>query len=244
MISLETLKRLSIKYQTSEFNVVREYCQHLFLSYFYQKKETEKILFKGGTALRLIYGSPRFSEDLDFSGFNIFNFAIEKLVEDTLVDIEREGTEVEIKEATKTSGGYLSIIGFKLLEYSVDVQLEISLRQKDKLEGMAILINSDFIPAYALLQLPEEALVDEKIQALLSREKPRDFYDLYFILRSRLSVPNRYLSRHNLKEKVKTIMEKEDIDFKRELKIFLPVSQHQLLPNFEQLLNNEVNRYL
>lgn len=41
---------------------------------FYQEKEAEAILFKGGTALRLIYQSPRFSEDLDFSGFKISGF--------------------------------------------------------------------------------------------------------------------------------------------------------------------------
>lgn len=34
--------------------------------------------------------------------------------------------------------------------------------------------------------LSRERLIDEKIQALLDRHKPRDFYDLYFILRSSL----------------------------------------------------------
>jgi len=28
---------------------------------------SQKLVFKGGTALRLAYGSPRFSDDLDFS---------------------------------------------------------------------------------------------------------------------------------------------------------------------------------
>lgn len=67
MISSDFVKRLATQTQTTELNILREYLQHLFLSYFYKRKDSEKVLFKGGTALKFIYGSPRFSEDLDFS---------------------------------------------------------------------------------------------------------------------------------------------------------------------------------
>jgi hypothetical protein len=40
---------------------------------------------------------------------------------------------------------------------------------------------SDFVPAYTLVALALEQLVGQKIAALLSRKKARDFYDLYFI---------------------------------------------------------------
>ena len=70
MIAKESIKKLSLLLRTAEFpNVVREYFQHLFLSYLYSLEGSEKMLFKGGTALRIIYGSMRFSEDLDFSLF-------------------------------------------------------------------------------------------------------------------------------------------------------------------------------
>lgn len=244
MITQDAIKKLATKYQTSEFNIAREYCQHLFLSYFYKEKSSEKVLFKGGTALKIIYQSPRFSEDLDFSGFRISSSVIEQLVENTLLEIEREGLEVEIKESTKTSGGYLAIINFNFLGYSVDVQLEISLRRKNATSGSVILIASDLIPPYTILQLPEEVLVDEKIQALLTRKKLRDFYDLYFILRSRLPIPSSYKRGHELKKKILEIMKKEKIDFTKELKLFLPVSHHQILRNFETTLINEIERYL
>jgi len=67
MISNEALQALATKLQTTELNVRREYFQHLFLSYFYQQPLTDRIYFKGGSALRMLYHSPRFSEDLDFS---------------------------------------------------------------------------------------------------------------------------------------------------------------------------------
>ncbi len=74
MLNKETLQKLAIQYQTSLFpNIVREYFQHLFLSELYKFPDGEKMLFKGGTALRVIYGSPRFSEDLDFSLLELRN---------------------------------------------------------------------------------------------------------------------------------------------------------------------------
>lgn len=244
MITQDAVKKLAVKHQTSEFNVAREYCQHLFLSYLYRAKESEKVLFKGGTALKIIYGSPRFSEDLDFSGFRVFSSSIEQLVEDTLLEIEREGIKADVQESTKTSGGYLAIINLSFLGYLVNVQLEISLRRRNAIKGAAVLVNSDLIPPYTLLQLPEEDLVEEKIQALLTRKKPRDFFDLYFILRNRMPIPARYKRGHKLKKKVTEIMKTAKIDFKRELKLFLPTSHHQILKNFEITLNKEMDRYL
>lgn len=65
--------------------------------------------FKGGTALKIVYESPRFSEDLDFSRFKISVPSIEKLIEGSLIQIEREGISVEIVESKTTSNGSLPI---------------------------------------------------------------------------------------------------------------------------------------
>ena len=67
MIDKNYLQTIAIKNQTTFDNIAREYLQQLFLSIFYQLPGSEKFLFKGGTALRLIFRSPRFSEDIDFS---------------------------------------------------------------------------------------------------------------------------------------------------------------------------------
>lgn len=70
--------------------------------------------FKGGTALRMIYRSPRFSEDLDFSAGQTSLKTIEDLIIDALTDIEREGIGVSLKEAKETSGGIFGQNGFPL----------------------------------------------------------------------------------------------------------------------------------
>ena len=89
MLSRDNLEKFTKLQQTSVRNVVREYCQHLFLSYLYQNPGSEKLLFKGGTALRIILKSPRFSEDLDFTGAGITHKEIEELFTNTLANIEK-----------------------------------------------------------------------------------------------------------------------------------------------------------
>ena len=66
MISEDTIQAIAKKEQATELNVRREYFQHVFLSHLYRQSESDQTYFKGGTALRLIYRSQRYSEDLDF----------------------------------------------------------------------------------------------------------------------------------------------------------------------------------
>ena len=67
MISLTQLKPFARQYKTNDATVLREYLQLLFLSRLYEYSKNQQIVFKGGTAIHLIYKAPRFSEDLDFT---------------------------------------------------------------------------------------------------------------------------------------------------------------------------------
>lgn len=239
MISQETIKKLAIKYQTTELNIIREYFQHVFLQYFYKQKQSDKIYFKGGTALRMIYQSPRFSEDLDMSS-EIKNISIiEEIVLVAISEIEREGIETEIKEAKKTSGGYLAIIHFLYENQMTPVQLEISLRKKE-IKGEIVTIVSDFLPPYTIVQLSLDELVEEKIKAVISRKKSRDFYDIYFLLRANLISTN----KKKLLSSVAVALDESDISFSKELKIFLPKSHWPIIKNFQDILKREISRHI
>ncbi len=244
MIEAKTIKVLTDRYQTTIDNVIREYFQHVFLSVLYQQKKSELVLFKGGTALRIIYQSPRFSEDLDFTGLGISIREIESLLEDVLVHMEHEGIRVNIDEAKKTSGGYFGILELKGNGYQSEIQFEVSLRQSREAKGLTSLISSDFLPPYTILQLEEKTLVREKINAILTRAKPRDFYDLYFILRSRLALKEVFGKDKTLKTKLTELIKKKKQDLRGELKRFLPVNQHSILKNFESVLVREIERIL
>lgn len=240
MMSIKSLEQYTNQFQTGIDNIVREYCQHLFLSYFFQEPGSEKILFKGGTALRIVFQSPRFSEDLDFSAFNVSYNEINKLIINTLKNIEKSGLVIEIEESKKTSGGYLAIIIFKIENYNSRIQIEISLRRNNQKTGERALIHNKFIPAYTLVFLPTDYLVQEKIKALLDRQKPRDFFDYFFLLSGDFKAARDNDNLH----KVLNLLKNNKTDFRREFQKFLPISQARNMKDFKSLLINKIKGYM
>ena len=240
MITAEIIQTLTKKYQTEAANVWREYFQHLFLLYFYKQPEASEIYFKGGTALRLIYQSPRFSDDLDFSSNAKDVKKIEHAVINALAEIEREGIATELTEATETSGGYLATIRFRNNGERIATRIEISLRNGKKERGELVTIAGDFIPPYAIVQLTQAQLVEGKIAALLSRHKPRDFYDFYFLLRANM-IP---VKSKTLLQGALDALRASNIRFDYELKRFLPQSHWPMIRNFKGALEREIKRYL
>jgi len=67
----DSVKQMLQKYQCREqqdyINALKEIFQELALLGLWRAKFFEKATFYGGSALRILYGLPRFSEDLDFS---------------------------------------------------------------------------------------------------------------------------------------------------------------------------------
>lgn len=250
MITRENIRKLAIQCRTVEFpNIVREYFQHLFLSQLYRQEKSGNLLFKGGTALRVIYGSPRFSEDLDFSIFRVDKYAQKKYIEDlftaVLAEIEDTGIKVGLgSKPDKTAEGYYGEAEFKIYDYpSVSVAINVSARNGRDIKGEIDSVANDFVPTYNVFHLPQELLVDEKIfDALLTRRKARDFYDLYFIMRKGI-ISSGQKARLNEK-KGSIIKSAEKVDFSAELSVFLPQDQQVIVRDFKNNLTKEINRQL
>lgn len=236
MIEYREIRRLATKYQTREDNIVREYLQNLFLRSFYSQAGADSFLFKGGTALRIIYQSPRFSEDIDFSGTNNAD-SYENILMDVIGDFKEEGIEVSLIESKSTSGGWLAILALSVYGKKLEMRNEISFRKAISPKE-AVLISSEFVPAYKVFVLHPQILVQEKINALLQRRKTRDFFDLYFILRN--PELRKYVDLDDKKRgQIIELLEQEDNDrLKRQLKPWLPISFLPLLDNFSQKLVN------
>ena len=249
MIAQETIQKLATQQQTSVFpNIIREYFQHLFLSQLYRIEGAENILFKGGTALRTIYGSPRFSEDLDFSIFNVEQYQQEKFIDDifnnVLVEIERIGVKVELgPKPGSTKEGYYGEATFKIYDYpSVVVSINVSSRNGQSIKGEVDSISNDFVPTYNVFHLPQEKLVEEKIDALLERKKARDFYDLYFIMRKGIMTLEQKKRLNSSKDEI--IKNADNVDFSSELAALLPRDQQAIIKDFKNNLFNELKRQL
>lgn len=237
MISQDLITQLTNKYQTIEVNVSREYFQHLFLLYFYQQPKASTVYFKGGTALRIIYQSPRFSEDLDFNAAGLDTKTIEEIILDTIAQIQKEDVSVNIQESKETSGGYFATLEF---EGKVAINLQISFRETET-RGDIFTVLNDFIPPYTIVTLAVEQLIGEKMRALLDRKKPRDFYDLYFIIRDPRLRP--YLPKERFREALE-MFKNTDINFEFELKRFLPKSHWVVIRDFNRVFEREIQAFV
>lgn len=234
MLDIKFLQDLAIRKQINELSVYREYFQHLFLSYFYSKKGSDKFLFKGGTALRIIFQSPRYSIDLDFSTDLIEIKSIEDLLLEVIRDFNNEGLVISnIPSSEQTSGGYISFLDFSSQIFSPRIQLNIQKKNANYLRGSSKLVANDFIPPYPIFYLSDEILISEKIEAFLTREnaKERDFFDLYFILNNdylRGLIKKDYLFKNKILNRLNVL---DDGQIRNGLKDLLPINYQSLLIN-------------
>jgi len=236
MLNIKNLGKFTNQAQTSIQNVVREYCQHLFLSYLYKQPGSERLLFKGGTALRIVFHSPRYSEDLDFTGVNISQKEVEEIFTNTLADLEKTGIGVELEEGKPTTGGYLGIAIFQAYERNTKIQIEVSLRNGKRPQGERFLVENDYITAYSLVHLPKDGIVKGKMQALINRHKPRDFYDYFFLLSGNYPIVK---EKGNLAQ-IRKLLEETKYNFRNELRELLPASHAMHLRDFKKILEQKI----
>lgn len=240
MLTKEQLFLIQNKFQTLKANVLREYVQHLFLSSLYRTNGSENILFKGGTGYRIAYKSPRFSEDLDFSANKISIKEIEKIMMNVLEDLSNNGLVCDIEESKSTTGGYLAKLFTHFQGEKIPIDIQISLRQKVEKKYDIFDVINEYIPTYTALLLSKDAMINEKIQAALTRSKPRDFYDIYFLLK------NGFLTstQKNQLAQVKKVLSQKNIKFADELAHFLPKSMNTIAKNFPQPLLSELDMFI
>lgn len=104
-------------------------------------------------------------------------------------------------------------------------------------------IANDFAPTYTIIHLPQNDLVEEKIfGALLERKKPRDFYDLYIMIRKGMLSPEQKKKLGPIKDII--ISDAKQINFKNELGAFLPIDQQGIIRDFSATLERALDSQL
>ena len=190
--------------------------------------------------MRIVFYSPRFSEDLDFTGVKITQHKVEELFINTLANIKKTGIPVVLKEGKYTTGGYLGIFEFTVYDKITEIYFEVSLRNNNPMRGTRTLIENDYIPAYTLVHLPKEEIIKGKMQSLINRRKPRDFYDFFFLLSGNYPLMK---EKTNLVQ-VLALLKKSKINFRGELKEFLPASHIMHLRDFKKVLEQKILSFL
>lgn len=159
---------------------------------------------------------------------------------DALAAVEHTGVHVELEEGKTTSGGYLGIAIFHIYDRAIKIQIEVSLRNGKTIKGVRSLIDNEYIAPYTLVHLSKEKIVEGKMQALAARQKPRDFYDYFFLLSG---------NDPTVKEKanlalVDKLLKATKINFRTELREFLPASHAIHLRDFKKMLGEKIGTFL
>lgn len=177
-------KLWSGKLQVSVDSVVREENEILLLKELFESEFGVNLVFKGGTALRLVYGSPRFSEDLDFTA--VGKFDAEKFIR----FLERVGkrypamVQVEGRDKLNTVFGLVKIKE-DFLQRAMTIKIEISKRNGRLAKGRDYfdrVITSEVTALTVLAQVASlELILREKEDALKNRNAARDIFDYWYI---------------------------------------------------------------
>jgi predicted nucleotidyltransferase component of viral defense system len=179
-----TAEFLSRKLGIAVEQVVREELELAVLKPLCESRIGDSLVFKGGTALRLAYGSPRFSEDLDFS---VLGPLSEKDFKKVSMAAAKNVTEGILVEALAKHHTLFALFQFRIpyIGRPFSMKIEISIRKeswKTSLDYELKLLTSEVTNMTVLTQVATlERMHRDKRKALETRRQPRDLYDLWFI---------------------------------------------------------------
>ncbi|MBI5399435.1 nucleotidyl transferase AbiEii/AbiGii toxin family protein [Candidatus Saganbacteria bacterium] len=211
------LNQLATELKIAPLSLLREEAEMLVLEILSKSDLPKSLIFYGGTALRLAYNCPRFSEDLDFL---LTDSISEKALEATLlkvVELEPRLSLEDIKDKRQTLFALLKYRS-ENLKHPFSIKIEMAKRKNGISKEFRPLASpcSVFQPVLYVADLP--SLYKTKQWAIAGRNMARDWFDLWYLAK--------LLRRPFVVESQFTIAPAE---FKREMRRFIPANQWQLI---------------
>ena len=172
-----------ISLRNAERDYLLDLCLHAISSL------RDDLAFKGGTALYKFHNLNRFSEDLDFTQ-NAKRLDPERLIARMARECALIGINSHIGPVERYQKELNASISFNGPLYDgskqsmARVSINISLRERP-VSMKPLFYTSPYreIPSFEMYVLAPEELLAEKIRAVMTREKARDVYDVWFLLR-------------------------------------------------------------
>jgi len=191
-----------------KINRTREFLQLILLKIMYDKNFFENLTFVGGTALRIIYDTKRFSEDLDFSLTKKAGYNFSKISPKLIRTLGLYGLKAEAKlkdqkivqSALLKFSGLLKDLGLSYLkEQNLSIKIEIDSNPPKGWHIENTLINKAYMFNVAHFDL--SSLYATKLHACFYRKfiKGRDFYDFIWYLGKKIK-PNYILLNNAFKQ--------------------------------------------
>lgn len=210
------IKSMMLQYgksKISEQTKVREILQQTALLGLERQGFFEKAAFYGGTALRILYGLDRFSEDLDFTLLKPQpNFDFSPFLEGMRKELLSFGFDMEVTQKVKTIE--TSIVSAFLKMNTIELYLAIGEEKKTNHNAkIQIKLEVDVDPpsqaryenqlvlnpvSFYVLTLNKSDLFAGKMAAILyrawrGRVKGRDWYDLIWYIQNKVPINLTYL---------------------------------------------------
>lgn len=195
MIDMEYIRGFYPPYiaQNANFqkHMLKEYVELLALEWIARSPYAAKLIFIGGTNLRLIQGIDRFSEDLDFDCKGISEDEFRQMSDELVKYLQLQGLNAELRNKENAHlTAFRSNVYFPELLFDLQLTGHREERFLMKIEAqdqgidypreMAIVQRNGF--SFPVPVPPLGVLLSMKLCALLTRQKGRDFYDVLFLM--------------------------------------------------------------
>jgi predicted nucleotidyltransferase component of viral defense system len=196
--------------EIEEEQAIREITQELVLAALGRTDFFKEAVFQGGTALRILYGLDRFSEDLDFilkkshPGFTWKDY-LPSITEELsaygykVETQDRSISETTVKKAFVKDDAIGKVLNFKYAGKAgvlgkIRIKLEADINPPEGGEYEIKYLDFPFVSSVVVQTLP--SLFAGKIHALLCRDylKGRDWYDFLWYTARRTPINYRLLS--------------------------------------------------
>lgn len=244
MIDSITLKKLADGIGIDSFSILREAAQIAFLNELFSLPGSQQIFFKGGTSLKLILGSNRFSEDLDFT-VGTTKPLLEQLAIKAAARLKKQFPGLGLKDIDSIAGISKKMwLPTDISTQPLTIKLDFSFREEVFRPKQGAIKTGLPVAAVTLINYvdPVEILA-EKYRAILTRTKGRDLYDVWYLLNRKVVFEqklikqklNYYKEEYQPKkfvDKIKSWPEKNIIE---DVKRFLPRRDREMLTKLKSL---------
>ena len=172
-------------------HMLKEHVELLALDWIARSPYAAKMVFIGGTNLRLIQSIDRFSEDLDFDCKGLSEREFQQMSNELVKYLQLQGLNAELRNKDNARlTAFRSNVHFPEMLYDLQLtghreerflmKIEAQDQGVDYAREMAIVQRNGF--SFPVPVPPLSVLLSMKLSALLTRQKGRDFYDAIFLM--------------------------------------------------------------
>jgi len=221
---LEIIKNIIRSAQSNEekLHLTREFLQNVILKILSENNGFLSMAFIGGTALRILFGVKRYSEDLDFSLHDKSKYDFIKILEKIKKELELMNFQVELKYKQKTVdscfisfSNLLYLLGISMIpSQKLSIKLEIDTNPPSGYFMQTTILKNEFMFSVKHYDLP--SLMAGKLHAVFCRKfvKGRDYYDLFWYLQQKVK-PNFVLFNNALQQTEKKFIVVNELNWKK-----------------------------